>query len=637
MKTYIKSICQYSIKSAYFQAKILVNKKKYRYTFYTVTASNARNLSKDKGRKNSLVYIMKSFSQKFRQLKNTLMYIFSHRFFPYIFLVCLAALPFLHNIHDTFLSDDWDFLRIVSTEEYPLSHYFLSNYTGTHEGGSYRPMVNVFWTIGYNLFGFESEGFHILMIALHAANTILLFSLLKHLPFLQAENRKWFALVAATIFASLPNHSEPVIWIASANDLLATFFSLLSLWFLTRTLDAQKRVSQVLLYAFSLIVFGAALLSKESSFTLPLISIGIVFFTLLKQKGLHQRWIKLTLVLPYFLLVLLYFFLRSKAIGLLASYYGGSLHFDIKNIILSEVHLLLSHIVSTELRLSLAETFLQHIAIFASVFIIFATLFALSIFKKKQWEMLFFILAYLASTIPVISFIIDHNKNYPSSEGERWAYLPSIFFSCILASIFFLIYNQFQKRKILRSLIIVLGITCLAFWYGILFQKNALWHAGAKLADQTLVSMAEEQKKHTFDGAVIIGVPDSYRGVYLFRNMYPFAFTQTTGMTLDMIITPSKTLYEKDNTFTITRAALDTFLYAEQNNKKIISTAAEFSSLDYDGFAEDIERQNGSTNAHTTASSWKIVFRPAFMQSNEKRRIGIFFFDHGNWQVRSLY
>lgn len=580
---------------------------------------------------------MDFLGQKFSHLKNTLIRIFSHRFAPYIFLVCLAALPFLQNIHDTFLSDDWDFLRIVSTEEYPLSHYFLSNYTGTHEGGSYRPMVNVFWTIGYNLFGFESEGFHILMIALHAANTILLFSLLKYLPFLPPEKRKWFALVAATIFAVLPNHSEPVIWIASANDLLATFFSLLSLYFLTRILGAQKGISKILFFCLSLLVFGVALLSKESSFTLPLICSGIVFFTLLKQKDPPQRWVKLTLVLPYFLLVPLYFFLRSKAIGLLASYYGGSLHFDIKNMILSELHLLLSQIVPTELRLFLAETFLQHIYLFGSIFFLVAIPFLLYIFKKKQWEMLFFIGAYIATTIPVISFIIDHNKNYPSSEGERWAYLPSIFFSCILASIFFLLYNQFQNKKILRNLTIALGILCLIFWYGVLFQKNALWHTGANFAQQTLLSMAEEQKKYNFDGAVVIGVPDSYHGVYLFRNMYPFAFTQTTGITLDMIITPSKTLYDPQNTFAITREALDTFVYAEQNNKKIISTSAKFSSLDYDGFAEDIERQNGSANAHTTASNWKIVFRPAFMNSNEKRRIGIFFFDHGNWEVRTLY
>ena len=118
----------------------------------------------------------------------------------------------------------------------------------------YRPIAFISHALDWTLWGAEPFGFHLTNVLLHVGSTVLVWVLARRL--LDRSG----AVVAALLFALHPASHEAVYWIAARFDLLATFFTLLALWFLNR----QTLVSRIAGYA----AFGVALLSKESAVAL---------------------------------------------------------------------------------------------------------------------------------------------------------------------------------------------------------------------------------------------------------------------------------------------------------------------------------------------------------------------------------
>ena len=120
--------------------------------------------------------------------------------------------------------------------------------------------------------GFNPLPFHLLNIALHGVNTILLWRLLQRL----AVPGAW---LAAAVFALHPAHVEAVAWVIARKDLLATLFYLLAAdcWLRYRELSsaASKRHANSRLrsasraYLALTALFTAGMLSKSFVITLP--------------------------------------------------------------------------------------------------------------------------------------------------------------------------------------------------------------------------------------------------------------------------------------------------------------------------------------------------------------------------------
>jgi tetratricopeptide (TPR) repeat protein len=121
------------------------------------------------------------------------------------------------------------------------------------------------------LFGLNPSGHHVVNLLFHAANTILLFLLLK-----QMTGALWRSAIVAALFAVHPLHVESVAWIAERKDLLSTFFFILSLWAYacyTRAPDWKKYTSVILLFAMGL-------LSKPMLVTLPFVLLLLDYWPL---------------------------------------------------------------------------------------------------------------------------------------------------------------------------------------------------------------------------------------------------------------------------------------------------------------------------------------------------------------------
>jgi Tfp pilus assembly protein PilF len=124
----------------------------------------------------------------------------------------------------------------------------------------YFPMTNTVFWIERHLFGDNAEGYHAINILLHAADAVLVWLVFRRLQIPGA----WFA---GLIFGIHPVHVESVAWISELKNVLAMFFTLLSIFcFVGSKEQRQSRAA----YIASLFFFALALLSKTQTVFAPI-------------------------------------------------------------------------------------------------------------------------------------------------------------------------------------------------------------------------------------------------------------------------------------------------------------------------------------------------------------------------------
>ena len=122
----------------------------------------------------------------------------------------------------------------------------------------YWPLVYTTLWLEHKLWGLAPAGYHIVNVALHLANTLLLWRVLERLKVPGA----W---VAAAVFAVHPLHVESVAWIIELKDVLSALCYLGAVWFWLRFLEEPRWRR----YGLALSLFVAGLLSKSVVVTLP--------------------------------------------------------------------------------------------------------------------------------------------------------------------------------------------------------------------------------------------------------------------------------------------------------------------------------------------------------------------------------
>lgn len=131
----------------------------------------------------------------------------------------------------------------------------------TGSDGSWLPLVWLSHAACMSVFGTWAGGHHLVNLALHLANSLLLFYLLRRLT-----GSLWASAGVAFLFALHPLHVESVAWIAERKDVLSTLFWLLTIWAYTRYAQAPS----VWRYLAMGGLFLLGLMSKSMLVTLPL-------------------------------------------------------------------------------------------------------------------------------------------------------------------------------------------------------------------------------------------------------------------------------------------------------------------------------------------------------------------------------
>src|SRR5262245_55567644 len=183
-------------------------------------------------------------------------------------VACLAVATFANGLHNEFVYDDHAQVTrnalVRSLDPRPI----LAVGAVTHGHVEwYRPLTIYSLAVNWAISGDQPFSYHLVNIALHAANACLVFSIA-----LVLFGRRAVAVVAAALFAVHAVHTEAVTPVFGRADLLAAFF-VLAAWRLALP-PGEPRGWR----AAAVVGCGAAgLLAKESAIVLiPLIFVSDV-------------------------------------------------------------------------------------------------------------------------------------------------------------------------------------------------------------------------------------------------------------------------------------------------------------------------------------------------------------------------
>lgn len=175
--------------------------------------------------------------------------------FPFLFRFSLRRRAILGN-PDVVHSTPWK--QIVQNDFWgtPLSD------SGSH--GSYRPLCVLSFKLNHLFDGFKPIGYHLVNVLLHCLATGLVVKIARHL--LQS---KCGTIVAGTLFASHPIHTESVASIVGRADLAACNFYLLAFLTYCKHVVWRERNDKRCWSALigSIVLSIAAVLCKETAAT----------------------------------------------------------------------------------------------------------------------------------------------------------------------------------------------------------------------------------------------------------------------------------------------------------------------------------------------------------------------------------
>ncbi len=173
------------------------------------------------------------------------------------------------------------------------------------EGGRYRPLSLVFFTLLYSLFGAEPLPYHLFNIGLYVLCGLLLLRVLRQC-FRDDSKGGWIAFFTALLFIVHPVHTEVVANIKSADELLALSFGLLGTIALFNGYDTGKKGPLLL----SGVMILLACLAKENAITwLVMAPMALWYF---RKVRLPFLW---SYVLPLLFGAALFLMLRENALG----------------------------------------------------------------------------------------------------------------------------------------------------------------------------------------------------------------------------------------------------------------------------------------------------------------------------------
>ncbi len=207
----------------------------------------------------------------------------------------------------------WDDKPLYINEaNFPFDNPFrnvISEYE-PEENEVYIPLTKTLWSVvawqsiqksADGTLYYSPEYFHLLNVAFHILNCILIFFLFRKI----LEN-DWAALLGALIFALHPVCNEPVAWISEFRGILSTFWGLLALTlFLSWRTDGGKAK-----YIFTYVFLAFSVLSKPSGVVFPFI---IIITDFLINKPKIKEVLKTSLPLVLVILPIFYTAVLSEA------------------------------------------------------------------------------------------------------------------------------------------------------------------------------------------------------------------------------------------------------------------------------------------------------------------------------------
>lgn len=356
----------------------------------------------------------------------------------WLILISLSWLIYYPAINNFFLWDDFLWLYRGKTLGTDPAQMFRS------EGLYFDPLVYLSFWLNYAMSGLNYKLYHATDITLHAINGILVSYFVK---LISKDNLP--ALLSGIVFVSSFAASDAVFWSSSRVDLLAAFFSLVSIILFLKHLRENKPS----LYAASVISYILALGAKGTPVVMPAL---LLFLTFVGEKRQRKDYWGL---IPFAFIAIVY-------LGLLWFSSG-----EIKSPILKSGFFPNFHNYSLALvALFIPERILPKLNLIYTFILIYGLLFLLlwRITKAKNiyYIGLFMMLLFLIPVLMLADFKIASSNIDPyyllASPSHR-IYLASIGMSIFISSIVASFYKATiaNNKRIAANTIVAVSIVAL--------------------------------------------------------------------------------------------------------------------------------------------------------------------------------
>ncbi|MHC5160311.1 MAG: glycosyltransferase family 39 protein [Planctomycetota bacterium] len=369
--------------------------------------------------------------------------------------VLLVIATFIISLGYGFVSDDRIFL--IDNPNFlsqPILKYFQHGVwkfsaLDLPEGQLYRPMGLLLLRGVAELSGQNPFGYHLAQVLAHSIVTVLVFFLLASI--VTDASGKALAL-ATSVFAIHPIQVESVCWIGGI-DVWTALFTFTAILLLFHVKDKRR----IYILALSMIMVCAAMLSKETAYTLPGLLILLLF---IREEAFGRKKIMYLAALSGIPLVIV-FWLRKSAVEaphFVYSVEGG------KNLVMYFLGYLKMVVLPLPQRFYLSEPAGGSVATWE---IVLGTLvligFVSLVLYIKEGRRLFLCSAgwYLLTLGPALA-VAFHTAR--ATFASRLLYLPSFALSLIL--LWLMTHGPAKRRKIIeRGVVIVMMLfTVASMW-----------------------------------------------------------------------------------------------------------------------------------------------------------------------------
>lgn len=208
----------------------------------------------------------------------------------FIFVIITTSFLFLTNGY-TFVSDDWEIIRVAKENPFPLASDWKAN-----DFGMYRPLVVLSYFINFIISEYNAVYYYLFNLFIHYFATVIFFKILSNILVSKFAVNKTLPLIITGIYFLLPQNIMNLLWIAGRTDLLATFFMLLGIFFLQKFIIKKNTVFITFAFLSQLL----AMMSKETAVIFPIYWIFIVF---INKEELTKNQLLITSVAGISLLV----------------------------------------------------------------------------------------------------------------------------------------------------------------------------------------------------------------------------------------------------------------------------------------------------------------------------------------------
>ena len=349
--------------------------------------------------------------------------------------------------------DQWQLINTMTSNGITLDN--LQTITTTIYNGQYSPANQLYYTLLYLCFGYNSSAFHIGNLLFHILNAFLIYTL-SYTLLKETFSRKktlFISFLSALLFAVHPVQVETVCWISASKIVLSTFFYLLALIAYTQYIRSSQWKYLVCSVCSGIIAMGC----KEQSVTL--ISCILLFDWILFKRNMLSLNVYLEKI--YFLIPTIAFFIVTlisnqnsgeETIGYTVIerflFFCYSLF---KYILISAIPFKLSYLYPFPFQVGEDITLSLWVYPFIILFIGYVIF-----LNRKNRLIIFCTLFFLLHLLPVLHII--PLPRYVIT-ADRYLYLPYITYAIGISALSYHLYEQYGKR-ILGVVLLYLSFLC---------------------------------------------------------------------------------------------------------------------------------------------------------------------------------